>query len=188
MIFKTRVFTCQQCEYSSSGSELGSNTLLRGFAPQKVLPTNSLEWWLHSPIHPPQNYRIPSIHTLFCDVTLTLGKKQCILRNIARLTKIGHFSPKVKANLTNIGINLANRGFAGSWYHCCWRVKISTILSWRTSTVHCNWNQAISDEITEKHNWSNLPVLFWKSGIVCQVNYQSIVASTNTSRLVTCLS
>ena len=30
------------------------------------------------------------------------------------LTKIGHFSPEVKANLTNIGINLANVGFAGS--------------------------------------------------------------------------
>jgi hypothetical protein len=34
--------------------------------------------------------------------------------NIASLTKIGHFSPEVKANLTNIGINLANVGFAGS--------------------------------------------------------------------------
>ena len=33
----------------------------RVFAPQKVLPTNSSEWWPHSPIHPPQNYRIPSI-------------------------------------------------------------------------------------------------------------------------------
>ena len=40
---------------------IGEQYLSLCFARPKVLSLNSSEWWKHWPIHPPQNYRIPSM-------------------------------------------------------------------------------------------------------------------------------
>jgi hypothetical protein len=54
VIFETRVFTCQQCEYNSSASDVLGNAV--------IIPQNWEQY--PSPIHPPQKYRIPSIYIL----------------------------------------------------------------------------------------------------------------------------
>ena len=55
------------------GNHYRRTIAVMGFTPRKVLPTNSLEWWPHSPIHPPQNYRIPSISSNWIDSTARCG-------------------------------------------------------------------------------------------------------------------
>ena len=45
----------------SSFLRIGEQYLPPCFACRKILSLNSSEWWQHWPIHPPQNYRIPSI-------------------------------------------------------------------------------------------------------------------------------
>ena len=44
----------------SSFLRIGEQYLSSCFVHQKVLSLNSSEWWQHWPIHPPQNYCIPS--------------------------------------------------------------------------------------------------------------------------------
>ena len=47
----------------SSFLRIGEQYLPPCFARRKILSLNSSEWWQHWLIHPPQNYRIPSIST-----------------------------------------------------------------------------------------------------------------------------
>ena len=64
-------------EYLLNSSTLmfwGNTVVLGRMSPQRrVLLPNSSEWWPHSPIHPPQNYRIPSVLLKFSVVLNIFG-------------------------------------------------------------------------------------------------------------------